>query len=148
MARLAIPALFSATGAAAKVHRTLVKVTLFATVVLSGEAVSTAAFAQTNDYLQERCAQLIAYYDYYAGGSRPSEATDGARNHTRISAWIDCDRGNYEVGIKTMEALMTRKHISVPRADVASTPDGRVRPIDTARIPQGRTDQAQQSRTH
>src|SRR5882757_8723324 len=60
---------------------------------------------------------------------------DGARNHTRISASIDCESGNYEAGIKAMEALMTRKHIGVPRADVASTPDGRVRPIDTARIP-------------
>src|SRR5882762_7104425 len=102
MSRLAIPGFSSATGGAAKACRTLVKVTLFATVVLSGEAASTAAFAQTNDYLKERCKQLIGYYDYYAGGSRPSESTDGARNHTRISAWIDCERGNYEAGIKTM----------------------------------------------
>jgi len=146
MSRLAIPGFSSATGAAAKSYRTLVKVTLFATVVLSGEAASTAAFAQTNEYLKERCKQLIGYYDYYAA-DRASEAFDGARNHTRISASIDCERGNYEAGIKTIEALMTRKHMPVPRPDVASTPDGRVRPIDTARIPQDRTDQAQQPRT-
>jgi len=146
MSRLATLGFSSATGAAAKSYRTLVKVTLFATVVLSGEAASTAAFAQTNDYVQERCAQLIAYYDYYGGGSRPSESTDGARNHTRISASIDCERGNYEAGIKTIEALMTRKHMPVPRPDVASTPTG-VRPIDPARIPRDQIDQAGQPST-
>ncbi len=145
MSRLAIPGFSSATGGGAKACRTLVKVTLFATVVLSGEAASTAAFGQTNEYLKERCKQLIGYYDYYAA-DRASEEMSGARNHTRISASIDCERGNYEAGIKTIEALMTRKHMPVPRPDVASTPNG-VRPIDTARIPHDQVDQARQPRT-
>src|SRR5258708_32644018 len=120
MSRLAIPGFSSPTGGAAKACRTLLKVTLFATVVLSGEAASTTTFAQTNEYLKERCKQLIGYYDYYAA-DRASEAIDGARNHTRIRASIECERGNYEAGIKTIEALMTRKHFPVPPPEVSST---------------------------
>ena len=145
MSRPAISAISSATGATAKAYRALVKVTLFATVVLSGQAASTTTFAQTNEYLKERCKQLIGYYDYYAA-DRASEEMSGARNHTRISASIDCERGNYEAGIKTIEALMTRRHMPVPRPDVASTPNG-VRPIDTARIPHDQVDQARQPST-
>jgi hypothetical protein len=145
MSRLAISAISSATGATGKAFHALVKVTLFATVVLSGQAASTTTFAQTNEYLKERCKQLIGYYDYYAA-DRASEEMSGARNHTRISAWIDCERGNYEAGIKTIEALMARKHFSIPRPDVASTPNG-VRPIDTARIPHDQIDQAHQPPT-
>ena len=119
---------------------TLVRTSLLAMVVLTGAG---AALGQTNEDLKARCDQLVAYYDYY-NVSR-SENSDGRRNHTRIGAEIDCERGHYDVGIKTMERLLANKAFTVPQPDVASTPDGRVRPIDTARLPAGRTEQPQQA---
>jgi hypothetical protein len=118
----------------------LVRTSLLAMVVFAGAG---SALGQTNADLKARCDQLIAYFDYY-GVSR-SENSDGRRNHTRIGAEIDCDRGNYEAGIKAMEGLLTAKNFTVPESNVASTPDGRVRPIDTARLPAGPTEQPQQS---
>jgi len=47
-------------------------------------------------------------------GASRIENSDGVRNHTRIGASIDCDRGLYEKGIKTMEALLRRKKFTVP----------------------------------
>jgi hypothetical protein len=98
---------------------------------------------QRTEWLKSRCSQLISYFDYY-GVSR-SKNSDARRNHTRIGAEIDCDRGNYEAGIEAMERLLTNKAFTVPQPDVASTPDGRVGPINTARLPAGRTEQPQQS---
>jgi hypothetical protein len=118
----------------------LVRTSLLALVVFTGAG---SALGQTNADLKARCNQLIAYFDYY-GVSR-SENTDGRRNFTRIGAEIDCDRGNYEAGIEAMERLLIAKAFTVPEPDVASTPDGRVRPIDTARLPAGRTEQPQQA---
>jgi hypothetical protein len=118
----------------------LVRTSLLAMVVFAGAG---SALGQTNAGLKARCDQLIAYFDYY-GVSR-SENSDGRRNHTRLGAEIDCDRGNYEAGIKAMEGLLTAKNFTVPGSNVASTPDGRVRPIDTARLPAGPTEQPQQS---
>src|SRR5262245_20495304 len=115
----------------------LVGTSLLAMIVFTGAG---SALGQTNEDLKARCKQLVSYYDYYGVDGR-SENSDGRRNFTRIGAEIDCDRGNYEAGIKTMERLLTDKAIAVPQPDVASTPDGRVRPIDTARLPTGRTEQ-------
>ncbi len=61
---------------------------------------------------KERCAQLIASFD--RRGSSRSANSDGARNHTRIGAAIDCERGDYEQGIKEMEDLLRRKRFTVP----------------------------------
>ena len=60
----------------------------------------------------ERCAQLIAAFDRH--GSSRSANSDGVRNHTRIGAAIDCERGDYEQGIKEMENLLRRKKFTVP----------------------------------
>ena len=64
-------------------------------------------------WLKARCSQLVSYYDYY--GSDRSEHSDGARNHKRIGAVIDCSRGNYRTGIDTMVALMRSKGVPVPK---------------------------------
>jgi hypothetical protein len=64
-------------------------------------------------WLKARCAQLVAYYDYY--GSDRSEHTDGARNHKRIGAVIECSRGNYRTGIEAMAALMKSKGVDLPK---------------------------------
>lgn len=65
---------------------------------------------------EARCDQLIEYFDYY-GQSRGEGVTDGARNMTRIGARIDCDEGNYEAGIATMEALLIGKRMGVPELE-------------------------------
>lgn len=70
-----------------------------------------AAPIQTQD-LKERCAQEIAFFDRY-GASR-SENSDGQRNHIRIGAEIDCQRGRYKEGITAMEDLLRRKKFDVP----------------------------------
>ena len=84
--------------------------------------------------LKDRCAQLVAYFDRYGGTGR-SEDTDGARNHTRIGAAIDCEKGQYDKGISAMEALLKRKHYDVPSgtAGLAQTPVPPLRPHGEAR---------------
>jgi hypothetical protein len=63
-------------------------------------------------WLKGRCSQLVAYYDYY--GVTRGEHSDGARNHTRIAAVIECERADYRHGIDTMAALLVRKAFIVP----------------------------------
>jgi hypothetical protein len=70
------------------------------------------ANAQTASDLKARCDQLIAYYDRYGVGR--SENSDGARNHTRIAAGLECQSGDYATGVSTMEALLKNKHFDVP----------------------------------
>lgn len=68
--------------------------------------------AQTKDQLKARCSQLIAYYDRYGVGR--SQNSDGRRNHTRISAEIDCWNGKYLQGIAVMERLLVNKKFCIP----------------------------------
>ena len=81
--------------------------------LFAGTSTLLIAVAQADD-LKARCDQLIAYFDRY--GSGRGEHSDGARNMTRLSARIDCDRGQYEEGIKAMEDLLRRKKLAVPSA--------------------------------
>ncbi len=62
--------------------------------------------------LKARCQQLIAYFDRFGAGR--SNNSDGRRNHTRISAEIDCSKGLYAEGIAEMEALLRRKKFTPP----------------------------------
>lgn len=70
--------------------------------------------AQANVSPQARCAQLIAFYDRYGVGR--SLNSDGRRNHTRIAAEFDCQRGDYLKGIALMEDLLRKKAFTVPPA--------------------------------
>ena len=72
--------------------------------------------------LKARCDQLISLYDRYGAGR--SENSDGARNHTRIGAGIDCQEGRYAQGVAGMESLLKQKQFEVPPATtgVAETP--------------------------
>lgn len=103
------------------------------TCVLLTMGLAGPASAQSRQELKLRCAQLVNYFDYY-GVSR-GENSDGARNWTRIRASMDCERGHYDDGIEEMEALLRRKAFSVPRSELASTPDGRVSPLVAAAPP-------------
>ena len=71
-----------------------------------------AQLAQATVNPAARCAQLVAFYDRY-GVSR-STNSDGRRNHTRIAAELDCQRGDYQKGIAAMEDLLRRKAFAVP----------------------------------
>jgi hypothetical protein len=64
-------------------------------------------------WLKKRCAQLVAYYDYYGVGR--GENSDGPRNHTRIGAAIDCERSHYRAGIDAIAALLVHKCFEVPK---------------------------------
>ena len=82
-------------------------------VVSAFAAVTTEpALAQTTRDLAQRCAQLIAFYDRYGVGR--SNNSDGRRNHTRIGAQFDCERGQLEKGIAIMENLLRNKAFAVP----------------------------------
>jgi hypothetical protein len=81
-------------------------------VVLVAGAAHRASAQTTTQTPQARCAQLIAAFDRH--GSSRSASSDGARNHTRIGAAIDCEHGDYEQGIATMEDLLRRKKFTVP----------------------------------
>jgi len=76
---------------------------------------------QTTAQLKARCSQLIAYFDRYAVGR--SNDSDGRRNHTRLHAQIDCDRGLYAEGIATMEALLRRKKFTSPALGLPNEPE-------------------------
>ena len=97
--------------------------TTFMSAIVLGLAMANSATAQTAPDLKARCDQLLSYYDRY-GVSR-QENSDGARNHTRIGAGVDCQQGRYEAGIAAMEALLQRKHFDVPAvtSGVAQSPE-------------------------
>lgn len=94
-------------------HPLLFRSTLVSVVVMAA-AMTNSASAQSASDLKTRCNQLVLFYDRY-GVSR-GENSDGARNHTRISAAIDCERGDYAKGIAAMEALLKQKAFDVPAA--------------------------------
>lgn len=86
----------------------------FALAIVLTASVPNSVFAQTSSDLKTRCDQLTSHYDRYGVGR--SENSDGARNHSRIAAGIDCQQGQYEKGISAMEALLKDKNIDVPPA--------------------------------
>ena len=90
---------------------TAASIPAIAAVLTAGMVLSALAQTPTQTP-EERCSQLITYFDRY--GSGRSANSDGARNHTRIGAAIDCERGRYEDGIKAMEDLLRRKKFTVP----------------------------------
>ncbi len=86
-------------------------IVMAASLVMPAAAQPPASIQATQDP-KERCTQAIAFFDRY-GASR-TENSDGQRNHIRIGAEIDCQRGRYEQGITAMEDLLRRKKFDVP----------------------------------
>lgn len=81
----------------------------------------TELLAQTSEQLRARCSQLIAYYDRFGVGR--SQNSDGRRNHTRISAEIDCWNGQYLQGMAIMEKLLVNKKFCIPPPAPTETED-------------------------
>jgi hypothetical protein len=95
----------------------------FMSAIFLAAGTANIAVAQPAPDLKARCNQLIWYYDRYAVGG--NENSDGVRNHTRIAAALDCEKGNYETGISAMEALLKDRQIGVPPATtgIAQSPE-------------------------
>jgi hypothetical protein len=108
-------------------HPLLPRSTIALAVVLAAGMVNSAsaqnsASASTSPDLKARCDQLISYFDRYGAGR--SENSDGARNHTRIAAGLDCEKGHYAEGVAAMETLLKNKNFDVPppATGLAQTP--------------------------
>jgi hypothetical protein len=93
--------------------------------LLVAAQISGPALAQADVSPASRCAQLIAFYDRYAVGR--SADSDGRRNHTRIGAEFDCQRGDYQKGIAIMEDQLRRRGFAVP----APAPPVSVPPLES-----------------
>jgi hypothetical protein len=93
------------------------------TVALAVKALAVAAPSVFADDIaaKKRCKELIDFYDRWATTKTPDHS-DGARNHKRIGAEIDCARGNYVTGIATMETqIHNRAGMDVP-VDIGQAP--------------------------
>ena len=82
-----------------------VGLSLAPTVVLAQAPTAPAAA------LQARCAQLVAYWDRYAGSKGEG---GGSMDMPRKSAVADCAAGRPEAGIRTLEDLLRRNGYTVP----------------------------------
>jgi len=83
--------------------------------MIAGSGASAADLAA-----KKRCTDLVDFYDRW-GATRTPDNSDGARNHRRIGAAIECERGTYAVGISEMEELLIDKGFEVP-VDVGQAP--------------------------
>ena len=90
--------------------------------MMSSAIAQNSATAPNNADLKARCDQLISMYDRYGAGR--SENSDGARNHTRIGAGVDCANGHAAEGVAAMEDLLKRKKFDAPppTSGVAQSP--------------------------
>jgi len=84
-------------------------------------AATGSATEPTTEQLKARCQQLIAYFDRWSVGR--SNDSDGRRNHTRISAEIDCRKGLYSEGIAIMENLLRSKKLTSPTLGLPDEPE-------------------------
>jgi hypothetical protein len=103
--------------------RSTIALAVVVTAGLMSSAIAQNSAAAPGDAdLKARCKQLISMYDRY-GASR-GENSDGARNHTRIGADIDCANGHAAEGVAAMEDLLKRKKFDAPPppAGVAQSP--------------------------
>lgn len=90
--------------------------------LMNSAIAQNSATAPGDADLKSRCNQLISMYDRY--GASQSGDSDGARNHTRIAAGIDCANGRAAKGVAAMEDLLKRKKFEAPQppAGVAQSP--------------------------
>lgn len=68
---------------------------------------------QDDQQLAARCAELGRLFDRFAG---PRGEGSPGRNMQREGAAIDCSRGRYDRGIRSLEELLNRNRIPFPPA--------------------------------
>ncbi len=79
---------------------------------LLASAVFTTARAQaSNEQLAARCSQLYALADRYL--TRRGEGSGGP-NMTLLGAGLDCQKGRYDSGLKTLEKLLRGQGVTIP----------------------------------
>jgi hypothetical protein len=105
----------------------IIRATCTLAIALAPVSIGTASAQSNQNYLKDRCAQLLGYYAYYGIDRR--ENSDGVKNGVWVAATADCEKGRYEEGIAELERLMRDKNMPVVSADMMSTPDGSVSPI-------------------
>lgn len=88
----------------------VLRIGLLSLVAILLEATTAAPAPAQAEPSAGRCAQLVAYYDRYGGGSTNS---DGRRNHTRIAANVNCRKDHYAEGIAAIEKLLRDKKFTV-----------------------------------
>ena len=66
---------------------------------------------QVDAYKARRCATLAGTADYY--GDRRGEGSGGP-NMIVLGAHLDCGKGRYDQGIRTLEKLLLDKRIPLP----------------------------------
>jgi hypothetical protein len=99
----------------------LIRSTSVLAVIASIAAPALAAEPAADAAAKKRCNELLAFYDRW-GATRTPDNSDGARNHNRISAELDCARGDYAAGIAKLEAqIHNRLRMDVP-TDVGEGP--------------------------
>jgi hypothetical protein len=84
----------------------------FVALLVAAQLAQASVSPESGADLRVRCAQLISFYDRYGVGR--SNNSDGRRNHTRLGAEFDCQRGDFQKGIAIMEDLIRQKAFTVP----------------------------------
>ena len=79
--------------------------------LLSSTAFTNARAQATNEQLAARCSQLYALADRYL--TRRGEGSGGP-NMTLLGAGLDCQKGRYDAGIKTLEKLLHGQGVTIP----------------------------------
>jgi hypothetical protein len=69
------------------------------------------ATAQVDGQKARRCATLAGVADHYL--TRRGEGSGGP-NMIVLGARLDCEKGAYDKGIRTLERLLTDKRIPIP----------------------------------
>jgi len=102
-------------------HRsTIVLAAVLTTGIMNISFAQNSASEPSETELIARCEQFVKEYDRLGAGR--SENSDGARNHTRIGACVDCMNGHADKGVEVMTALLLRKKSKVPERDVVQFP--------------------------
>jgi hypothetical protein len=99
-------------------HLPPLSTTAFAVIAL---AIAAPPALSADLAAKKRCTDLVAFYDRW-GATRTPDNSDGARNHRRIAAEIDCQRGDYATGIARMEALLHDRLRVDDTVDVGEAP--------------------------
>ncbi len=99
-------------------HPATLSVTAFGAIALA--LASPPAFS-ADFAAKKRCTDLIGFYDRW-GTTKTPDHSDGERNHRRINAAFDCERGDYATGIAKMEALIHDRLRMDDPVDVGEAP--------------------------
>ncbi len=79
--------------------------------LLAPGAFPSARAQSTNEQLAARCSQLYGVADRYL--TRRGEGSGGP-NMILVGAGLDCQKGRYESGIKTLEKLLRDQRLTIP----------------------------------